>query len=172
MAVLKEWSCAAHGEFEAYEGVCPYGCSSRFVKREIRTAPAIRHGKTNNTDNLTKQLAADFSLPDISTRDGDSVMTNLRKKNWAEMKGQPPSVWAGGVPHASPGWSQRGETAPTFDPRGAGMAAGAPLHRSQTGGVVVDTARGQAPIPKVTPAIIKDNKGNPLSYRAPLPEVD
>lgn len=171
MAVLKEFRCAAHGEFEAFEPQCPYGCSARFVTREIRTAPAIRHNGTRNVDNLTQQLANDFKLPDLSSKDGESVMTNLRKKNWAQMQGQPPSVWADGVPHAAPGWTQRGEKAPTFNPSAAGLAAGAPLHRSNTGAVVVDTAAGARRIPQVQPNFVKDSKGNALSYRATLPEV-
>ena len=169
MAVLKEYRCAAHGEFEAFEPVCPYGCSPKFVKREIRTAPAIRHTGTRNTDNLTQQLANDFQLSDLSTKDGDSVMVNMRKRQWANA--QVPSSWAS-VPHNEPGWSQRDEAPVKFDPRGVGLAAGAPLHRNKTtGAVVVDTAAGQKPIPKPVPNIMKDKKGRPLSYTAPLPEV-
>lgn len=163
---MKEWRCAAHGEFDAYEPVCPFGCSSRFVKQEIRTPPSIRHNGTRNTDNLTQQLANDFNLPDLSSKDGDSVMTNLRKKDWKKMQGIPPSVWTGGVPHAPEGWSQRGEAAPVFDPSGVGLSRGAPLHQSGNR-VVVDTARGPQPIPKPQPVI--DPK---LVYRAPLPEVE
>lgn len=168
MAVLKEWSCAAHGEFEAFDAVCPFGCSARFVKREIRTAPAIRHTGTRNSDNLTQQLANDFNLTDLSTKDGESVMTNMRKRQWANA--QVPSSWAA-VPHAADGWSQRGEAAAKFNPQSVGLAAAAAM-KEVGGRVTVDTARGAQAIPKPTPDIIKDGKGRPLSYKAALPEVD
>ena len=42
MAVLKEWRCADHGEFDSTHPICPYsGCDSSFVLRELRTAPTI-----------------------------------------------------------------------------------------------------------------------------------
>lgn len=157
--IMKEWRCAAHGPFDAVEQLCPYGCSARFVVREIRTAPAIRSAGTRNTDTVNRQLAQDFNLPDLSNANGDSVMTNLRKKDWKKFQGVAPSVWAGGVPHAAPGWTQReGERPPTFDPQSAGMARGAQL------------AAGT--VPPVKPMIMKDNKGRPLSYNAPLPDGD
>lgn len=175
MAVLKEFVCAGHGEFEGFEPVCPRGCKGRFVRQEIRTPPSIRHVGTRNTDALTQQLANDFGLSNVSSKDGESVMTNLRKIDWRKHQGQAPSVWAGGVPHAEPGWSQREEKAKTFSPSEIGMQGGAPL-RQTNGKVTVDIERGgrtvAAPIPKVRAAIVKDDKGRPLSYKAALPEVD
>jgi hypothetical protein len=180
MAILKEYVCAAHGEFEAFEPVCPNGCAGRFVRREIRTAPAIRSVRTGNADAISRQLADDFGLTDLSNKDGDSVMQNLRKKDWTRVKkGEiAPSAWVGGVPHASDGWAERGEKAPTFNPATVGLQADAAMRARDgrtTVQTVVDTRRGQRkatlPIPKVRANIVKDKKGQPLAYRAPLPEV-
>jgi len=42
MAVIKEFRCFDHGEFEASHAICPHpGCDSRAVFREFRTAPTI-----------------------------------------------------------------------------------------------------------------------------------
>lgn len=158
MAVLKEYVCAAHGEFDAFEPVCPSGCAGRFVKREIRTAPGLKSIGTKNADAIQQQLATDFRLGDLSNANGDSVITNLRKKDWKALKGQPPSQWVGGVPHAQEGWTQReGEKAPTFDPTSVGMGRGVALKSGS--------------VPKPRAVIVKDSKGRPMSYNAPLPEV-
>jgi hypothetical protein len=180
VAILKEYVCAGHGEFEAFEPVCPQGCSGRFVRREIRTAPAIRHNGTRNADNISRQLADDFNLTDLSSKDGDSVMSNLRKKDWTRVKrGEiAPSAWVGGVPHASEGWAERGEKAPTFNPATVGLQADAAMRATDgktTVSTIVETKRGPRKvtqsIPKVRAEIVKDKKGQPLAYRAPLPEV-
>lgn len=42
MAVIKEFRCFDHGEFEASHPICPHrGCDSKAVLREFRTAPTI-----------------------------------------------------------------------------------------------------------------------------------
>jgi hypothetical protein len=86
MGVLKEFACAAHGEFEEMVNgdeipACPHGCTPRFVTREIRTPTASRSARTSNTDRLTKDLAQQYNLPNIKVdkHDGKSVMENLRK---------------------------------------------------------------------------------------------
>lgn len=86
MGVLKEFSCAAHGEFEEMVNgdeipPCPHGCTPRFVIREIRTPTNSRSNKTNNTDRLMGDLAQQYKLPDIKVdkHESKSVMENLRK---------------------------------------------------------------------------------------------
>lgn len=115
-APLKEYICAAHGEFESRTGKCPRGCSVRFVRQEFRTAPATRSGGGRAVDRELRNLATDYRLPDIRTSDdGLSVMQNLRKN---------PSFapsW-GNVQHAAPGFSQRGD-AKTFNPGTMGVQA-------------------------------------------------
>ena len=106
MAVLKEYRCAAHGEFEATEAECPHGCSPRFVVQEFRTAPAVRSNGTNIVDTEMQNLSKAYGLSDIKNGvEGESVMMNLRKKptnrpSWGE------------VPHAQPGFSRRPADAP------------------------------------------------------------
>lgn len=173
---MKEWVCAAHGEFEATEQKCPFGCSKSFVRREIRTAPSIRHRGTSNRDALTQQLASDYGLTNLANEGGQlSVMQALRKKNWADYKkgGVAPSAWAD-VPHSEDGWSTREEAAKKFRPEDIGMKSGAALQTTARGSEVT-MYKGKQPvrtaIPKPRPMIVKDSKGNPLSYKAPLPEV-
>lgn len=100
MAVLKEFRCKAHGAFEEFVKAdetpkCPKGCSSRFVVREFRTAPAIRGAATGRLDGLQKELAHDFGLPDLKVGrdDGKSVMENLRSgtdfsTRWVDVPGK------------------------------------------------------------------------------------
>lgn len=85
MAVLKEFACKAHGPFEEIveQDVvpgCPHGCSSRFVVREFRTAPAARNVVTGKMDALQRDIASDFGLRDIKVdkQGGQSVMQNLQ----------------------------------------------------------------------------------------------
>lgn len=122
MPVLKEFVCSAHGPFESFEGICPSGCSARFVTREFRTAPGIKSGKTRNTDRNLRALANDFKLPDVKCEEGMSVMDNLRRKKYQKNE-QPASAWAS-VPGVKPGWVQREEQAPTYDVRTAGVLPG------------------------------------------------
>lgn len=111
---LKEYVCAAHGDFESRTGKCPHGCSKRFVRQEFRTAPATRTGGGKIVDREMNHLANDYRLTDIRTSDdGLSVMQNLRKN---------PSFapsW-GNVDHAAPGFSQRND-AKTFNPGSIGV---------------------------------------------------
>jgi hypothetical protein len=113
VATLREYRCAAHGEFEAFDLECPYGCSERFVTQEIRTAPGLHSDRTKRADGEMQNLARDYGLSDIANgSDGESVMQTLRKRPQFE-----PS-W-GRVEHAAPGFSQRGDVK-TFDPRSMG----------------------------------------------------
>ena len=51
MAVIKEWACLEHGEFDSTHPICPAsGCDSRAVKQEFRTAPTIRSGMMKRFD--------------------------------------------------------------------------------------------------------------------------
>lgn len=77
---LKEFSCKAHGNFESYSAQCPHGCPARFVKQEIRTAPAYRSAGTKFTDSTLRTLAADYGLTNLKNdKDSSSVMASLRK---------------------------------------------------------------------------------------------
>jgi hypothetical protein len=150
MAIVKEYRCAAHGEFTATKPKCPRGCSPRFVTQEIRTAPAFRSGSTKVADTELRNLSRTYGLSDIPTvAEGESVMQQLRKKpNFAPTWGQ--------VDHAEAGWSQReGEKPKTF-------ALGP--HGVQPG-VSIDSVK-----PLFKPlADMTVNAAPP--YRAPLPDA-
>ena len=65
MAVIKEWECAAHGYFDATEGVCPHGCPEQFVERVFLTPPGIKSQGTTRSDQTLKNLANDYGMTDI-----------------------------------------------------------------------------------------------------------
>lgn len=51
MAVLKEFNCLLHGIFDCTVPICPsFGCNSRAVVREFRTAPTIRSAGMKHFD--------------------------------------------------------------------------------------------------------------------------
>ena len=60
MAVIKEYKCLAHGDFDSVNGVCPHGCTT--VVRAFRTAPGGRSEKTKKTDATLSRLAEKFGL--------------------------------------------------------------------------------------------------------------
>lgn len=132
MAILKEFTCAAHGPFEEFVSqdeipMCPKGCSKRFVRREIRTAPATRGVVMGRLDGLQKDLAHDFGLSDIKSGrdDGKSVMQNLRSGTDFSPK------WVD-VPKPSAGWSARGEKPAPVSVQSFGMEAGNALKGAPT----------------------------------------
>jgi hypothetical protein len=132
MAILKEFTCAAHGPFEEFvkqdeTPSCPKGCSKRFVRREIRTAPATRGVVMGRMDGLQKDLAHDFGLSDLKVqRDtGTSVMQNLRSGTDFSPK------WVD-TPRPSAGWSQRGEKPAALPVSSFGMEAGNALAGANT----------------------------------------
>ena len=142
MAVLKEWTCRAHGDFEAFaeQGEtpeCPKGCSSRWVTREIRSAPAARNVVTGRMDQLQRDVASDFGLNNlkVSKDDDKSVIQNLRSgqdfsPKWADMPKAP-----------APGWSARGEKP-------------GKINVGSTFGVQGDNALSRLKIPKPTPVFV------------------
>lgn len=86
MAVLKEFACKAHGPFEEWVSGddiprCPKGCSTRFVVREIRQAPAMRGVVTGRLDEMQRDLADTYKLRDLKAdkEGGTSMMQELRK---------------------------------------------------------------------------------------------
>lgn len=125
MAIIKEWACAAHGEFEGAEGICPWGCSSRFVRQEIRTAPAYHDGRTKRVDRELEALARDYGMTDIrSDKDSGSVMQQMQKTKPEEL--QP--FWKE-VPHNQPGWTKRGEAQTKYGASDLGLQGDAVLQQ-------------------------------------------
>jgi hypothetical protein len=142
MAVLKEFSCAAHGAFEemveqSEMPKCPRGCPKRFVTREIRTAPAGRATITGTLDHLQRELAHDFGLSDIKVGkdDNKSVMQNLREGKMMQPE------WVDVPGHLKPGFSQRKDQA-------------APVNISSSFGAQPDNALERVAPPKNVPTRI------------------
>jgi hypothetical protein len=134
MAILKEFTCAAHGPFdEQVNGdeipYCPTGCSPRFVRREIRTAPAARTVVTGKLDTLQRDIAHDFGLSDLKVAKDStaSVMENLRRgedfsPKWVDVPNQMKS-----------GWANRGERPAAVNPKSVfGMESGNALNQNLT----------------------------------------
>jgi hypothetical protein len=115
MPILKEYVCAAHGPFEAFEPECEYGCSPRFVRQEFRTAPGYKSERTSNSDKTIDSLAKDYGMTNMSNRDGESVMQRMRREP------QTRPTW-GQVAHAAPGFSNGGKPL-TFNPASMGVQA-------------------------------------------------
>lgn len=82
MAVLKDYCCPKHGEFESREAKCPMkGCETD-VYVLFKKAPSFKSDKTKSTDKNLKQLAIDYDMTDIkSTREGEHQSGYLKRKN-------------------------------------------------------------------------------------------
>jgi hypothetical protein len=149
MMPLKEFRCAAHGPFEALVKLdetktpCPRGCSTRFVKQEIRTAPSFHGGKTAVQDAMQKDLATSYGLPDLKVDkdDGRSVMDRLRRDTTDDYS----TRWADVPGKMAPGWSKRGETPVSINPRATfGMQGGNELAPSKLSTAIPTQIMGRA----------------------------
>lgn len=103
MAVLKEFRCLAHGEFESVKAICPHGCAERFVVREFRTAPAIKHGRTRRADWAINALAEDHGYTDINNSPSRTNSVAEFATRHGKIKANP--HWLD-IPHAEPGFSR------------------------------------------------------------------
>lgn len=130
MGVLREWRCIGHDlAFESSEDkpLCPAGCSHKFVVQEFRTPVGIRSGGTRVVDVMQRQLASDFNLTDMRNDRDASVMASTRTESGGtRVVGKPggSAYWNGGLFPVRQGWAQRGEPAPTFNPKSAGLVDG------------------------------------------------
>jgi len=74
MAVLKDYSCNAHGFFESWEPVCPKGCKGEGMIQVVHLqAASFNSASTKNLDNTIKGLAKQFNLTDMNNKDGQPV---------------------------------------------------------------------------------------------------
>jgi hypothetical protein len=103
MAVLKEFRCAIHGEFESVSKKCSDCGNDLFVTQEIRTAPAFKGRSTKFIDGQLREIADDYGLTDMrnDVKGGVSVaqarlnrLSKVERPRWGE------------VPHAQPGFSR------------------------------------------------------------------
>lgn len=73
MAVIKEYCCAAHGDFEATEPRCPEGCGEGMVERVFRTAPAIQTAGYRSMNATFEILAAEQGVTNLDNRSGEGM---------------------------------------------------------------------------------------------------
>lgn len=102
MAVLHDYKCGKHGYFEAWEAVCPQGCTED-VMIVFLQAPSMISDTTKRNDQNIKNLANDFNMTNIkSTREGESqdgyFTRNNKTKPEEPISGNPrdAAVWGGG----------------------------------------------------------------------------
>lgn len=69
MAVIKEFWCPAHGDFDSPTPTCPQGCSVG-VERHFRTPPGLAFGVARRTDHLLEGIAKSHGLSDMDNRGG------------------------------------------------------------------------------------------------------
>lgn len=79
MGIRREFTCLAHGMFEATEPVCPYGCTSTVERTFTQGSASIGSKKTKQSDSLLNGLATRYGLSDMSNRGGDSVAENRKR---------------------------------------------------------------------------------------------
>lgn len=75
MAVLKEFKCAQHGDFEGTHPICPaLGCISENVERVFRTPVGISQGKYKRFDAGLRRTAEGMGISDFRTgKEGDTA---------------------------------------------------------------------------------------------------
>ena len=98
MAVLRSYSCAAHGYFDAWEAKCPHGCKK---VTQVFTKPfSIKSSRTKTADKTLDSLASEFKMTNIkSTREGEH-QSNYFTRNNQPNKGHEAAnggvMWGGG----------------------------------------------------------------------------
>ena len=78
MPIIREFRCRDCGTtFESFDEdpECP-SCTAPESERVFLTAPSIRSDKTTRADKITKELAQDFGISDMSNRYGGAVKGN------------------------------------------------------------------------------------------------
>lgn len=107
MAIVREYSCPGHGDFESTEARCPHGCTI-VVAREFRTAPAYHNGKTQRTDRMVRDQLDAMGVSNIrSAREGEaSRIQDPRASKMAEfqkaVRSKYPRMW-GEIPNGKIG---------------------------------------------------------------------
>ena len=98
MAVLRSYSCAAHGYFDAWEAKCSHGCKK---VTQVFTKPfSIKSSRTKTADKTLDSLASEFKMTNIkSTREGEH-QSNYFTRNNQPNKGHEAAnggvMWGGG----------------------------------------------------------------------------
>ena len=101
MAVKRDYKCPKHGFFEAWEAICPNGCTAG-IKVAFLKAPAIKSEPTKNIDSTTRGLASDFKMTNMkSTREGEA-QDNYASRNNTSSEPRPGDsvIWGGNRNHS------------------------------------------------------------------------
>lgn len=162
MAIIKEWSCAAHGFFESEEAVCPRGCKGgMFIQRVILTAPGLNTARTKNIDKTLVGLANQFGLTDMNNQNGTGAVkrgdpgANKRMEEYnAMIKARFGSPWQS----VTPGGMQM----PDGTIKGGSAGAGAVQH-IQTMGASGGSAITRDEIGQVSVPFVDSGVSVPLS---------
>lgn len=139
MAVNREFRCTFHDlEFESLEArpACPCGCDPSMVVLEFRTPFGLKGDRTRVTDNLQRQLAADYGMSDMrGDKEGTSVMSNTpMRSGGARLIGdQGKAYWKPDLFQVKSGWTARGEPDPVFRPPAGMTCAATPIHQIREG---------------------------------------
>lgn len=94
MAVIKEFFCKAHGNFEAMEAACPHGCSASAVQRVFLTAPGYPQ-QMHGIDRTLNNLANDYNMTDMKHNSSGSLVANYGSQAVGK-DGVAPATWGKG----------------------------------------------------------------------------
>lgn len=153
MAIIKEWSCAAHGFFDNAEPICPRGCKGEhFIQRAFITPPSIGTARTKNIDKTLVGLANRFGMTDMNNQNGtgavkrpDPNAVNRLEEFGQMMKQKFGDPWQA----VTPGGTQM----PDGSIKGGNGGGGAPSHiqgmGANTGSALQRDAAGQVSVPFV-----------------------
>ena len=91
MAVMKEWVCMAHGDFDSTDERCPQGCEGAgMIQRVFRTAPPMQSAGYRSINRSFETLAAQHRLTDMrTTRTGEAhtrVTYDQRRRTARDME--------------------------------------------------------------------------------------
>ena len=68
MAVIKEFKCAKHGDFEGTHPICPHlGCASENVVRDFRTPVGVSQGRYARFDRGLRNTSERMGIGDFRT---------------------------------------------------------------------------------------------------------
>jgi hypothetical protein len=90
MAILHDYKCDLHGFFEAWEPVCPDGCTEN-VQMVFLQPVGMKSDATKHNDKTINQLALDFNMTNIkSAREGENQSGFYTRNNKPLPKDVPP----------------------------------------------------------------------------------
>jgi hypothetical protein len=86
---MHDYKCDLHGFFEAWEPVCPDGCTEN-VQMVFLQPVGTKSDTTKHNDKTLNQLALDFNMTNIkSAKEGDSQAGYYSRNNKPAPKGVP-----------------------------------------------------------------------------------